>query len=376
MDQIMYTESELVRIAKRENNNKRNYLVVNRLQGKHIPVNASEALLMFDKLAEKVQGAYGNERVLFIGFAETATAIGAAVAHGCNGMYMQTTREIIENVDYIFFSEEHSHATEQKLVKDDLDKICEDIDRIVFVEDEVTTGKTILNIINILEQEYPMIGKYAVASILNGMNAEAYCEYENRGIDLHFLVKTDHSGYPRRADKFGDDGEYINLRENAPPKVREALEVEYISFEGLPNGRRLNDINQYDAVIGRLCSMVDEKIRFFSTENVLQRVLVLGTEEFMYPALRVAEFLENKNITARCHSTTRSPIVVNKDKEYPLHRRFELESIYEPGRRTFIYDLEAYDMVFVITDSKICNDDNLLTALSIAGNRIVKVIRC
>ena len=34
----MYTECELVRIAKRENNRKRNYLVVNPLQGKHIPV--------------------------------------------------------------------------------------------------------------------------------------------------------------------------------------------------------------------------------------------------------------------------------------------------------------------------------------------------
>ena len=48
----MYLESDLVRIGKRENNKKRNYLVVNRLQGKHIPVLPSEALSMFDALAE------------------------------------------------------------------------------------------------------------------------------------------------------------------------------------------------------------------------------------------------------------------------------------------------------------------------------------
>ena len=35
-----YTEKDLVKIAKRENNTKRNYLVVDPLQGKHIPVAA------------------------------------------------------------------------------------------------------------------------------------------------------------------------------------------------------------------------------------------------------------------------------------------------------------------------------------------------
>ena len=48
----MYTEAELVRIAKRENNTRRKYLVVNRLQGKHIPVSPKEALQMFRSLAE------------------------------------------------------------------------------------------------------------------------------------------------------------------------------------------------------------------------------------------------------------------------------------------------------------------------------------
>jgi len=93
--------------------------------------------------------------VLVIGFAETATAIGAAVAVDMNTNYIQTTREIIDGVDYLFFSEEHSHATEQKLVKNDIESIIYDIDRIIFVEDEVTTGNTILNIIMILEKLYP-----------------------------------------------------------------------------------------------------------------------------------------------------------------------------------------------------------------------------
>mgnify|MGYP000267290911 CR=1 FL=1 len=55
--------------------------------------------------------------------------------------YIQTTREVIPGVNYLFFSEEHSHATEQKLVKDDIDRAAAETDRIIFIEDEVTTGK-------------------------------------------------------------------------------------------------------------------------------------------------------------------------------------------------------------------------------------------
>lgn len=47
-----YTEKDLVKIAKRENNTKRNYLVVDPLQGKHIPVVPSKALDLFTALAD------------------------------------------------------------------------------------------------------------------------------------------------------------------------------------------------------------------------------------------------------------------------------------------------------------------------------------
>ncbi|MDE7043793.1 MAG: phosphoribosyltransferase domain-containing protein, partial [Acetatifactor sp.] len=47
----MYTESDLVKIAKRENNKKRNYLVVNPLQGKHIPVSPGMELQVFSEHA-------------------------------------------------------------------------------------------------------------------------------------------------------------------------------------------------------------------------------------------------------------------------------------------------------------------------------------
>ena len=149
---IEITEKNLVAVAKRENNKKRNYLVVNKLQGKHIPVKGNDAFNIFDSLAQKLEKEYNNERLLIVGFCETATAIGARLAVYLNSGYMQTTREIIDNVQYLFFTESHSHATEQKLVKNDIDSVINNIDRIIFAEDEVTTGNTIMKIINIIEK--------------------------------------------------------------------------------------------------------------------------------------------------------------------------------------------------------------------------------
>ena len=56
----MYSENELVTIARRENNNKRGYLVINKLQGKHIPVAPSKALKMFFELAELIKKEYAR----------------------------------------------------------------------------------------------------------------------------------------------------------------------------------------------------------------------------------------------------------------------------------------------------------------------------
>ena len=97
-----YTEKDLVKIAKRENNTKRNYLVVDPLQGKHIPVVPSKALDLFAALAD-TSGRNTKMKNFAGGFAETATAIGAQAAITVGADYIQTTREVIPGVNYLFF---------------------------------------------------------------------------------------------------------------------------------------------------------------------------------------------------------------------------------------------------------------------------------
>lgn len=341
----MYTEQELVRIARRENNNKRKYLVVNRLQGKHIPVKPSEALAMFRALADTIKGRYGDEKLLVIGFAETATAVGAAVAAELGADYMQTTREIVPDAGYLYFSEEHSHATEQKLVKDDIDRVVGAVDRIVFVEDEVTTGRTILNGIRVLKKQYSNKIKFTVASILNGMDEAALAAYQECGIELFWLVKTDHAAYTEIAEAYRGDGRYIVCKKGLQPY---ANHIEHIKIKRHMDARRIVNSAEYAGY----CESLYQDIVSRAGLDSARSLLVLGTEEYMYPALYAASCFEKQGKDVRFHATTRSPVAVSAEEDYPLHTRYELSSLYDSRRTTYIYDLQKYDAVVILTDAK------------------------
>lgn len=337
----MYREEDLVAIGKRVNNQKRSYLVIDPLQGKHIPVEPGKALGLFDALAAVIADRYQDERLLLIGFAETATAIGAETAIRMGAKYIQTTREQIPGVEYLFFTEAHSHASEQKLVKDDLDGIIDEIDRIIYIEDEVTTGNTILNIVNILEDLYGGRIRFSVASLLNGMTEEHRKEYAERGIEIHYLLKTDHGNYSRIAENYRDNGVCVPCDTSSVDSVRE------VCFSGRMDARRLVDAAEYQEA----CESLWRQIESIADCEEGERILVIGTEEFMFPALFVAARMEEKGCCVRCHSTTRSPIAVSSDQGYPLGTRYELRSLYDPDRITYLYDIGSYDSVYVITDA-------------------------
>ncbi len=108
------------------------------------------------------------------------------------------------------------------------------------------------------------------------------------------------------------------------------------------------------------------------------KVLVLGTEEFMFPAIHIGAILQdNPSVSrVRVHATTRSPILVSDENEYPLHRRYQLRSCYDEGRTTFVYDLEKYDTVLVVTDSEKSSNkgiQDILAALKLVGNECIRL---
>lgn len=96
-----YTADNILRIAKRFNNQKRTYLLVNPLQAKHIPVSPKASLGMMKALGDMLANKYPDTK-LVIGFAETATAIGAVVAESFSSkcVYIHTTRENVSRFEF------------------------------------------------------------------------------------------------------------------------------------------------------------------------------------------------------------------------------------------------------------------------------------
>ena len=74
-----YQEQDILRLARRRDTSKRAYLLVNPLQAKHVPSRPGEALAMMEALGRALAAEYPDTG-LVVGFAETATAIGAVTA--------------------------------------------------------------------------------------------------------------------------------------------------------------------------------------------------------------------------------------------------------------------------------------------------------
>lgn len=376
----MYSESELVAIAQRENNNKRNYLVINKLQGKHIPAVPSKALKMFYELAELIKKEYAEERLLIIGFAETATAIGATLAVCTDSLYMQTTRENVKGAAYLYFTESHSHATEQRLVRESFESALERIDRIVFAEDEITTGNTILNIVNVIKKEFHVKISFSAASIINSMDKEAERTYKEQDISCHYLLKTNHEIYGHWAEHFKIDGTYAGLIKDLEG-VGWNTNIFELEADGYQNARCITKGKEYQNACEKLWQQI--KTEFFSSCSKIEKkesskILVLGTEEFMYPALYAAFKMEEMGYYVKFHATTRSPITVSDSYAYPLHEKFELRSLYDKDRVTYIYELDRYDKVFIITDAQKRQADgisSLVNALKSRGNTNISIVR-
>lgn len=356
---------KIIAVAKRENNSRRSFVLVNALQGKHVPAKPAQALQMFEQLAENLRARY-QEPCLAIGFAETATAIGLGVAQGCGYKSMSTTREPLPDVSYLYFSEAHSHATEQKLIRDDLELVQDSVKRIIFVEDEVTTGRTILQIVRLLRAEFGAdCFSFTAASLLNGMDEEASQNFAKEQIDCVFLYKTNPACYEQQLAQYDGVGTTHDFRQKTAQ-----LSAEPLVYPGKLELRRLqNPVQIWQQCIG-LLHFVQTKISFKKSE----RVLIVGTEEFMYLALVLGYLLEQEGCQVWCHATTRSPIVPIVQSGYPLQERWQLTSVYDQERITYLYNLEHYDKVMILTDANMEDNvgvDNLVAALQNVGNKAI-----
>ena len=71
-----------------------------------------------------------------------------------------------------------------------------------------------------------------------------------------------------------------------------------------------------------------------SLKNEKEKILFLGTEEFMYIPMLFAKEKENQ-CDVYYHSTTRSPIINIDKHNYPIRSKFMLKSFYNIDKQNF-----------------------------------------
>ena len=341
-----YTADMVLRVARRYNNEKRKYLLVNPLQGKHLPISPRTALAMMTALGEKVAHAYPSAR-LVIGFAETATAIGGIVAEalGSACTYIQTTREKPPGIrNWIAFLEEHSHAPEQRLAVDDMEAALARTDTVVFVDDELSTGKTLCNILVQMREALPALRekKLVAASLLNRLTAADAERLRVHGAECIALVKLPESDYEMQVERIAARAAVdCTLPAHRHDHRRIVLPAHRTPRSGVHIGDYLN----YWAEAGR---------RFAEslTWGRQEAILVLGTEECMLPGLWIGKALEEQGYeNVVFHATTRSPIGIGDAKDYPVRAGWRIRSFYEAARATYTYNLQPYQHVLIVSDA-------------------------
>lgn len=337
-----YTAADTLRIARRVNNSKRAYLLVNPLQGKHLPVSPQAALKMMQTLGERLAEEF-PEPTLLIGFAETATAVGAMAA-SCfesDSIYIHTTREPLPEGSAILFQEEHSHAVEQALYCREMESWLDEVGRVIFIDDELSTGKTLLNMVEQLAGCFPALRKkkLVAASILNRLTPENEARLEAAGIVSRYLVKLPDEDYTAAAVRF-------SVTEAAEPEGP-PLEWEHIPASFCKPRMGVLPFDYLDVCCRKAKNLLPH---FREALEPTGKILVLGTEECMFPALVLGAVLEAQGLSVRCHATTRSPIGVSREEGYPIREGWRLKSFYDANRETFLYNLDAYDAGIVVSD--------------------------
>lgn len=322
---------DMLCVTSRIGNKKRSYLLCNKLQGKYLPVAPEVPLELFEKLANLVKEKHqiaGN--IIVIGFAETATAIGARIANVLswnernNVTFLPTTREILDQNPICEFKEEHSHAVEQLLYgKEEMFKKA---NYVIFAEDEITTGNTIKNCVNELRKKFGPCLKFIAASILNCQSANEERDMLNNHIYPVYLVKADRK----------DMG--IDIEE---PRIMESE----ISCKCV-NPREGVSMVEYDRDIQKIAGKVSPLIE--DAKN--GEIIVLGTEECMYPAMRLADDLNGMNYCAQVSATTRVPTNIGDD----LLNKHKIHSMYGE-RDTYLYGMKRFKTAIVVSDGN--NDD-------------------
>lgn len=386
-------------------NPKRNFLFVSKLIGKHISVPPLLPLvsggLLCDQFLKEVEGespmessllakalhspellkqAYEeinahsislSKPTLFIGFAETATGLGHAVFSPIsdNASFIHTTREDITDLESSFnFEEEHSHATSH-MCYGMKPEFFDGFERIVLVDDEITTGNTALNLVRSLNQHFPN-KEYVVVSLLDWRQQE--------DLDRHVQTEKELGVSIKVVRLIAGSVSYTNKPVAIEEVYHRPIEQESIDIVtvGIPVqsehsyswtvktslGEKTKNYHRFTGRFGLDASEKEEvRMEVSRIASLLrgskeyEKTLMLGTGEYMFLPFAIASEVGDTVY----HSTTRSPIYTSEMPGYPVRNVFPYLNPDDPSVMNYVYNVEPhqYDEVFMFFEEDIREED-------------------
>ncbi|MFF7973465.1 phosphoribosyltransferase domain-containing protein [Streptomyces sp. NPDC007905] len=347
-------------------NPKRAHLLVSHVLGKHVPQSPSVVYGHGFRLGRRVHELLGETQAasaVVLGYAETATGLGHSVADGLGlAPYLHSTRRPVAGVAPAGgFEESHSHATSHLLLPGDSALLAGD-GPLVLVDDEFSTGNTILNTIRDLHERYPR-GRYVVVALVDMRSAEDTARLERFATEIGARVDlvAAASGTVRLPEEVLEKGRQLVARHETVPDAPEPpygriARIDLHWPHGLPDGGRHGFTPAHRAHLETALPAMAARVAE-ALPTAARRVLVLGFEELMYAPLRIARELEQMvPAEVRFSTTTRSPVLAVDDPGYAIRTRLVFPAHDDPadgpGER-YAYNVAGagFDAVVAVVDS-------------------------
>ncbi|MBK8509150.1 MAG: phosphoribosyltransferase domain-containing protein [Candidatus Competibacteraceae bacterium] len=303
-------------------NPRRLFLFVSKVLGKHWPVKPSVMRDVHRRLAEKIAGLPGP--LLVIGLAETATALGRGVAEEAalqtgrdDILYLSTTRYLLSHHLALGFDESHSHAPDHAVYwpAPALRPLFQAARTLVLVDDEISTGRTLLELARAYLRLNPRIEQVAFACITNWLSdarRRDLTEALERPLRCPCLIE----GHFR----FEPEPEF------PAPELPRVI---------APAGHRHDAIVADPARTGVLAGQWRPPLGL-PAPDADRPLAVIGTGEYTYTLCRLALAWEEQGRDVRFQSTTRSPILLGD----AIANRREFPDHYGDGIPNYLYNLD------------------------------------
>ncbi|MCG2620713.1 phosphoribosyltransferase [Arthrobacter sp. I2-34] len=347
-----------------------------------------------------------------LGYAETATGLGRLVAGAVGSYYIHSTRHSGNGTAaYGAFEEAHSHATSHRLLPADPARL----DRarvLVLVDDELSTGATIINTIRELHARSPK-EQYVVAALVDLRTDADRARFEALAAELGTVIRTvalargsvtlppdvlDRARQQLAALPAANDGAAAGGPATGSTAAATGRVVLLpVAASDLPVGPAAL-LDRYGsapagfgaaartaAAVGR---RVLEALDRLDVQAAADGILVLGTEEYLHLPLALADWLAGEvpaGVPVRFSSTTRSPIVALARPDYAINTVLSFAShdgtIDGPGPR-YAYNVhrpgERRGTVVVVPEpgtdpASVTGPGSLAEALGAACDRVLVV---